>query len=317
MKKVLIAKPFYSKNSPSGYKLLKEKGYDIIETPYNRDYTVEELKKAIREIDGVIADSEKWCDETLDAAPKLKVISRYGTGMDNVDVEAAKRHGVIVTNCPGVNSNTVAEQAVALLLSATRNIPQINKSTKQGGWDRGMFSEISGSTVGILGFGNIGQKVAKKLTGFGCRIIAYDKYPNLEAAKALEVELVTFEQLLSISDCISIHMPLLAETYHCISDENLNKMKKGVIIVNTSRGPIVDENAMYNALKQNQVALFASDVFEQEPPASSNPLFKLENYIATPHIAGETYENSEKTGLMTAQVIVDVFEGRNPANRRV
>lgn len=318
MKKVVIAKPLYSQNSPTGYRMLVEKGYEIVEIPYERDYTMAELKEVIGDIDGIIADSEPWCDESLDAAPKLKIISRYGTGMDSVDVDACKRHGVMVTNCPGVNSNTVAEQAVALMLSAIRRIPQLDTSTRQGAWERAMFHELNGHTVGILGFGNIGQKAAKKLAGFGCRVIAYDKFPNAQAASQIGVEMVDFERVLTESDFISIHMPLLPETRHCINADSIAKMKDGVVLVNTSRGPVVDEHAMAEALRTQKVSVFASDVFEHEPPSSENtPLFGLSNYICTPHIAGETYENSERTGIMTAQVIIDVFEGREPANRRV
>lgn len=317
MKKIVIAKPFYAENSPTGYQMLIEKGYEIVLNPHNRDYTKDELKEVIGDIDGIIADSEPWCEETLHVAPKLKIISRYGVGMDSVDIQACKRYGVMVTNCPGLNSNAVAEQAVALLLSAIRKIPQLNLKTKSGAWPKEMFKEIDSHTVGILGFGGIGQKVARKLSGFGCRVVAYDKFPDEAAARRLNVEILSFDQLLKESDFISIHMPLLPETRHCINGETIAKMQDGVIVVNTSRGPLVDEAAMAEAVRSGKVLTFATDVFEQEPPQRDMPLFQLENCICTPHSAANTYENEERTGIATAQVIIDVFEGREPPNRLV
>ncbi len=316
MKKIVIAKPFYAINSPTGYKMLQEKGYDILLNPHNRDFTLEELKQVVGDIDGIIADSEPWGEEALSAAPKLKIIARYGVGMDSVDIEACKRHGVMVTNCPGLNSNAVAEQAVSLLLSAIRKIPLLNAQTKAGKWPKEMFKEISYHTVGILGFGRIGQLVAKKLGGFGCRILAYDKYPSEEIAHNLGVEMVSFDHVLAESDFISIHMPLLPETRHCINTKSISKMRDGVILVNTSRGPIVDEAAMVEALNSGKVLAFATDVFAQEPPRKDNPLFSQACCICTPHSAANTYENEERTGIATAQTIIDVFEGREPSNRR-
>ena len=317
MKKIVIAKPFYAKNSPTGYRMLVEKGYEIVLNPHNRDYTQDEIIEVVGDIDGIIADSEPWGEQTLSAAPKLKIISRYGVGMDSVDTQACQRHGVMVTNCPGLNSNAVAEQAVALLLSAIRKIPLLNAKTKSGQWPKELFKEIDSHTVGILGFGGIGQKVAKKLGGFDCRIVAYDKFPDEGAARSLNVELLSFDQLLKQSDFISVHMPLLPETKHCINAETIAKMQDGVIIVNTSRGPIVDEAAMAQVVKSGKVLTFATDVFEQEPPRKDLSLFELEGCICTPHSAANTYENEERTGIATAQVLIDVFEGREPPNRRV
>ncbi|MDD5017731.1 MAG: phosphoglycerate dehydrogenase [Eubacteriales bacterium] len=316
MRKVLIAMPHYSETCTRGYRMLKAYGCKIIENHYDRDYTVRELQTIMPDVEGVIADSEKWCEETLTAAPKLKVIARFGTGMDSVDVEAAKRHGVIVTNCPGLNANTVAEQAIALIFCALRKIPELDADTKRGGWSRVMFHELCGKTVGIMGFGAIGQKVAEKLQGFNCNIITFDKFPNFDRAKTLGVSMMSFEEVAQKSDVISLHMPLLPDTRHIINAESLRLFKDGVLIVNTARGALVDEGALAGALRNGKVSMFAADVFEQEPPAKDVPLFLCRNYICTPHIAGETFENREKTGAATAAVLIDVFEGREPPNRR-
>lgn len=317
LKKVLIAKPNYSKYSPSGYKLLRDHGYELTETPFERDYELEELKEVIADVDAVIADSEPWCEESFAAAKKLKVVARYGTGMNSVDTEAAVRHGVICTNCPGVNANAVAEHALALLLSGMRQITILNESMKQEVWKQGMFHELAGATVGIFGFGYIGQKVAQKLMGFECKVIAHDVNPNFDAAKRTNTDMVSFEDLLTQSDIICLHVPLLPETYHCINTDTLKKTKKGVGFVSEARGAVVDEAAMYDALVSGQVSFLATDVFEHEPVTRENtPLLSLRNVIATPHNGGETYENSEHCGLMTAHQVIDVLEGREPINRR-
>lgn len=315
--KILIAKPNYSKFSKKGYEMLKRKGYTLVETNLNRDYTLEELKSLVGDIDGVIADSEPWCEEVMEAAPKLKVIARYGTGMNTVDTEAAKRRGIVCTNCPGVNANPVAEHILALMLSAVRDIVNLNAETKQGKWNQYIFHEISESTVGILGFGYIGQSVAKKLTGFDCRILAYDIFPDHEAAEKIGVQLVNFDEIIANSDIICLCVPLVADTYHLINTETLSRTKKGVIFVSDARGEVIDEGAMSEALKSGQVSFFATDVFEHEPATPENtPILLLPNVIATPHNGGETYENGERCGECTAQQVIDVLESREPFGRR-
>lgn len=316
-KKVLIAKPNYARFSPTGYGMLKDKGYELIEIPFDHNYTLEELKELVVDVDGVIADSEPWCEEAFSAAPKLKVVARYGTGMNSVDTEAAKRHNVVCTNCPGINANAVAEHAMALMLSAVRNITNLNEDMKSGCWKQSIFREIAGSTVGIMGFGFIGQKIAKKLTGFECEIIAYDVNPDYEAAKESNTHFVSFEELLRRSDIISLNVPLVPATYHCINEETLRLTKKGVVFVSEARGSVVDEKAMYDALVSGQVGFLATDVFEHEPVTIENtPLLGLKNVIASPHNGGETYENGERCGEMTARQVIDVLEGREPVNRR-
>lgn len=316
--KIVIAKPGYKDNSPTGYKMLVDKGYEIVHIPYSRDYTMEELKTVVGDIDGIIADSEPWNEESLSCAPKLKIISRYGVGMDSVDTEACKRHGVIVTNCPGVNANPVAEHAVAMLLCAKRNLIKINETTKQGQWKQYLFSELSGQTVGIIGFGYIGQKVAQKLMGFECNIVAYDVVHNNEMAEKTNTKFVDLEFLLSKSDIICLHCPLTPDTFHLINSETLSRTKKGVIFISEARGEVVDEAAMYDALTSGHVAYFATDVFEHEPATPSNtPILRLENVFASAHNGGETYENSERCGILTAKHLIDALEGREPEDRRV
>jgi D-3-phosphoglycerate dehydrogenase len=287
-------------------------------TDLDRDYFLEELLPMVGDIDGCIANCEPWGEEAMSAAPKVKILARYGTGMNSVDTEAAKRHGIIVTNCPGVNANSVAEHIMTLMLAGVRNLPKMNDMTKEGQWINLNFHEITGKTVGILGFGFIGKLVARKLTGFDCRTIAYDVVHDDETAAKYNVEFKSFEELMAESDIICILVPLLPSTENMINRESLKLCKKGVVFVTDARGEVVDEEAMYDALVSGQVGFFASDVFVHEPATPENtPLLTLPNVIATSHNGAESYENLENCGIMTAQQIIDALEGREPVNRRV
>ena len=283
-KKVLVAKPFYKKFSPTGYRMLLDRGYDVVTTDLDRDYFLDELIPLVGDIDGCIANCEPWGEEALSAAPKLKILARYGVGMNSVDTEAARRHGVMCTNCPGINANPVAEHVMAMLLGALRDLPNLNESTKKGLWKTGIFRELTGATVGILGFGFIGQLVAKKLSGFDCRVLAYDIAPNYEAAAKTGVTFTGFEELLSQSDYIIILVPLVPDTFEMINRETLKISKPGAVFVSDARGEVVDEEAMYEALVSGRVSYFATDVFVHEPATPENtPLLTLPNVIATPH----------------------------------
>ena len=318
MKKVLVAKPSYRKYSPTGYQMLLDKGYDVVCTDLDRDYSLEELLPMVGNIDACIANCEPWGEEAMSAAPKVKILARYGTGMNSVDTEAAKRHGIMVTNCPGVNANSVAEHVLLLLLAALRDLPRMNDMTREGQWKNLNFHEVTGKTVGILGFGYIGKLVAKKLIGFDCQTIACDIVQDKETAAMYHVEFRSFEELMAESDIICILVPLLPSTENMINRESLKLCKRGVIFVTDARGEVVDEEAMYEALTSGQVSFFASDVFVHEPATPENtPLLSLPNVIATSHNGAESYENLENCGIMTAQQIIDALEGREPVNRRV
>lgn len=279
--------------------------------------TFDELKEIVEDIDGVVVGVDDWNEDVFKLAPKLKGMARFGVGVDNIDLNAAKEHGIIVCNSPGINSSAVAEQAVALMLSLIRNIPEMNRAVRKGEWPRPMFHELKSRTIGFLGFGAIARNVAQRLAGFGPEMIAYDKYPNQEAADKLGVRLVSQEEVLKESDIISIHLPATDETKHLINKETIQQMKDGVYIVNTARGSIVNEADMAGALESGKAAGFGTDVFEHEPIDLSGPLFKYDNYIATPHVSAETFENCETTSVVTARALLAVFEGREPENRLV
>lgn len=315
--KVLVTATNYSKYCQAGKKILENAGCEIIENPHGRPYTFDELKEIVEDIDGVVVGVDDWNEDVFKLAPKLKGMARFGVGVDNIDLNAAKEHGIIVCNSPGINSSAVAEQAVALMLSLIRNIPEMNRAVRKGEWPRPMFHELKSRTIGFLGFGAIARNVAQRLVGFGPKMIAYDKYPNQEAADKLGVRLVSQEEVLKESDIISIHLPATDETKHLINKETIQQMKDGVYIVNTARGSIVNEADMAGALESGKAAGFGTDVFEHEPIDLSGPLFKYDNYIATPHVSAETFENCETTSVVTARALLAVFEGREPENRLV
>lgn len=315
--KVLVTATNYSKYCQPGKKLLEAAGCEIIENPHGRPYTFEELKEIVGDIDGVVVGVDTWNEEVFRLAPKLKVLARFGVGVDNIDLEAAKARGIIVCNSPGINSSAVAEQAAALILSSIRQVPQMNNAVREGKWPRPMFHELKRRTMGFLGFGAIARNLAERLAGFHPEMIAHDKYPNLEMADKLGVKMVSQEEVLKRADIISIHLPATDETRHLINQETLDKMKDGVYVVNTARGSIVSEKDMAEALKTGKVSGFATDVFETEPIDLSGPLFAFPNYIATPHVSAETYENCETTSVVTAEEILSVFDGKEPEHKLV
>lgn len=316
MKKVMAFATDYDILCQDGLKMLQDFGCEVVFNAYGRPYTFDELKEVMSDVDAVIANMEQWNGAALDASPNLKVIARFGTGYDSVDLVEAKNHGVVVTNCPGLNAPAVAEHAIALILSALRRIPELSQNTKQGGWKRVMYRELSSCTVGILGFGAVGHCLAEKLQGFGCKLLAYDVKPDTQAAERLNIKLCSFEEVMSHSDIISIHMPLFPETNEVINDKSIALCKPGVIMVNTARGPLIDEAAVSRAIEGGILSSFACDVMVQEPADTSNPILKHEGFICTPHVASQSYENYCNTGIATAQAIIDVLSGKEPKNRK-
>ncbi|MDR1518889.1 MAG: phosphoglycerate dehydrogenase [Planctomycetota bacterium] len=313
---MLVCLVNYEKYCAEGRDRLKAAGYEVTFNPHGRVYRPEELHKAIADVDAVIADNEEWNEASYQAAPKLKVIAKFGVGLNNFDLEAAKRHNVVVANCAGLNANTVSEQTIALFLGMLKRIPQLAAALKRGEWPKAEYPVFAGRKAGLLGFGAIGKKVAAKLVGMGLEVSAYDKFPDAEAAAAIGVAMTGMEAVMRGSDYIFVHVPYLKETHHLVNDDTIAMMKEGVYLVNTARGLVVDEAAAARALDSGKMAGMASDVFEVEPPPADTPVFACDNYICTPHIAGDAFENMRANGLATAAIITDVFAGREPRNRQ-
>lgn len=314
MKKVLVSVTNYSKFCQRGKKMLEDYGCEIIETQNGRPFTDDELKSMIGDFDAAVVGCDIWNEGVFKVGTKLKALARFGIGVDNIDLTEAKNHGIKVSNCVGINSNSVAEHALTLMLTMNRLVPKLNKSTREGKWERVVVHEMNYYTVGLIGFGGIARKVAEKLIPFGAKLIAFDKYPNMEEAQRLGVEICDLITVLNKSDIISLHVPAINDTIHMINEQSIAQMKDGAYLVNTARGAIVDEKAAYKALKSGKLTAFASDVFEKDPVELDNPLLELKNFICTPHTAAESYENYDLTGVETAQAIIDVFEGKTPKN---
>ena len=264
-----------------------------------------QLLPALADASAVIIRSATRIDaEALAHAPNLQVVARAGVGLDNVEVDAATKAGVMVVNAPTSNIVSAAEQAVALLLALARNLPQAAASLRGGEWKRSKFTgvELEGKVAGLLGLGRIGVLVAQRLSAFGMRIVAYDPYVPTARAAQLGVRLLSLEELLAEADFISVHLPKTAETAGIIGDKELRLVKPGVRIVNAARGGIVDEHALALALKDGRVAGAALDVYATEP-CTDSPLFGFDNVVATPHLGASTHEAQEKAGTQVARSV--------------
>ncbi|MGQ9781393.1 MAG: phosphoglycerate dehydrogenase [Nitrososphaeria archaeon] len=296
------------------------KKYEIRSSPFKAAAGVKELIPIIRDVDATIAGIEPYTKEVYDVAVRLKIVARYGVGYDNVDVAEATRHGVFVTTLPGINAETVAEHTLALIFAAARDLLNVARETKPSTWRniaQSYYSEktpfeLSGKTLGILGLGAIGSTVAKLCAPLNMRILAFDPYINAEKAKAVGVELTSLETLLRESDILTIHAPLTDRTRHIIGEKELKMMKKTALLVNASRGALIDENALYRALKERWLSGAALDVLEKEPPETDNPLFTLDNVIITPHVAGASVENFMRCDAMIEQQIAEALAGKVP-----
>lgn len=314
MRKILVTATNYSQLCANGKKILESNGFEVIENPLGRPMTLEERKPYLPEIEAAIVGPGTWDDEVYALAPNLKCIGRFGIGVDNLDLNAAKARGITVFNAAGSNSKAVAEHAIALMFGLVRQLPQLNKSTREGKWERLTFREFSSLTIGFIGFGGIARLTAERLAPFGSRLIAYDKFPNKEAAQERNVTLTSLEEVLRTSDIVSIHAPSLPDTFHMINREALAMMKKTAYLVNTARGPLVDELALYDALVSGTLAGAGLDVYEQEPISPDNPLLSLDCVLCTPHSAAETLETYHNVGTFTAENVVAYFQGRTPEN---
>lgn len=303
--------------SPEGRAILEQaKG---VEADIRAKVPPDELKKIIKDYHGLIVRSAtKVTAEVIEAAPNLRVIGRAGTGVDNIDLTAATKKGIVVMNTPGGNTLSAAEHTISMMLSLARHIPQATASLKAGKWEKDRFlgTEVKDRTLGIIGLGNIGSVVARLAEGLGMKVIGFDPYLAAEVAAKKKVEMVSLDELWARSDFITVHTPLTASTKNLINAASLAKMKKGVRLINCARGGIIDEKALYEAIVQGQVAGAALDVFEKEPPGA-HPLLELEQVICTPHLGASTAEAQVKVSIAIAQQVVEyLLQGtaRNAVN---
>lgn len=303
--KVLLPQPIVK----AGMELLEKSGK--FEPVVFSSPDMAEIQKIIGTIDALLVRSGfKVNKDLLDAASRLKVISRVGAGLDNIDVEYARKKGIEVLNVKGANALSVAEHTMSFIFALAKNLFDFDKRVRQGEWDiRYAYRafEIQGKTLGLVGFGLIGRETARMALGLGMRVLFYD--PFVEGEFALSVERVNhLDELLERSDFVCLHVPLNENTVSMIGEKELKKMKPTAFLINVSRGSVVDTHALCRALQEKWIAGAATDVFEKEPPASNHPLFALDNIIVTPHVAGLTRECSERVAVKAVENLIEAIE---------
>jgi D-3-phosphoglycerate dehydrogenase len=302
--RVLVADPI----APEGIEILKKHAEVDVKTGLKP----EDLISIIGEYEGLMVRSEtKVTAKVIEAGKKLQVIARAGVGIDNIDVEAATQRGIVVVNAPTANTMAAAEHSIALMLALARHIPQAHDSLRSGAWKRQNFVgvEVRNKTLGIVGLGNVGSEVARRVQGFQMRVLAYDPYVSHEYARNLRVELVPLEQIIREADFITLHLPLTPQSKNMIGAKELSLMKPTVRIINCARGGLIDEQALDQALRDGKVAGAALDVFAQEPPKDS-PLLKNERVIVTPHLGASTQEAQANVAIDAAEQIISVLNGQ-------
>jgi len=284
------------------------------ELPPPRDVLIKEAAAA----DGLLSLLTDRIDGALlDAAPRVRVVSNYAVGFDNVDVDAATARGVVVTNTPGVLTETVADFAITLLLAVARRVVEADRYTREGrwkSWEPMLFlgQDLHGTTLGLVGLGRIGAAVARRAHGFNMRMLYYDVVRREDLERELALEFTSLDDLLRRSDFISVHTPLTPQTRHLISTQQFGMMKRTAVLVNTARGPIVDPDALYRALADRRIWGAGLDVFEAEPVPADHPLLRLDNIIVVPHIASASVETRTKMALMAADNLLAVLSDRQP-----
>lgn len=307
--KILLTTTSFQDTPGKHHDLLESTGFQIdkLRGPVNEDV----LLPIIADYDGVVCGDDDYTEKVIakGKAGKLKVLSKYGVGLDRIDQEAAKKHGVIVCNTPAINQTTVAEHTLALLLTFLKNIHLEYNITKVGGWHRHVGSELMEKKLGIIGLGKVGKELAKRLTVFGVETFAFDKYYDNDFNKEFGVTACdSVEQLVATVDIMSINAPLTEETKSLINADIINShMKENMIIVNTSRALIIDHEALIDGLKSKKIKGYMTDVMEEEPMVENHPLLQFDNVLITPHIGSRTFENVQKQGSKSVENLIDVL----------
>lgn len=313
--RLLVTPTSYGKNDSRLKSELEAEVGEVIYNPTGKPLTSAEVAKLLPGVDGYIAGLDSIDANALKTADRLKVIARYGVGVDKVDLPAAKERGIVVTNTPGANSASVAELALGLMLALARQIPEAVEAVHQGRWPRYAGLSLEGKTVGILGFGAIGKQLARRLAGFDCRILAFDPFADAVFAKENRVDLVTLDEAIGQADFVSLHLPLLPETRCLVNDIFLKKMKRGSFLINTARGEVIDEDALLRALQNGHLQGAALDAFTFEPPDPKHPLLALPQVIATPHLGAQTDGATSNMGWLAMKDCLAVLRNEEPIFR--
>jgi D-3-phosphoglycerate dehydrogenase len=311
--KVLVTPTSFGKGDSTLKIALERAVREVVYNPFDRPLTSAELIPLVGDIDGYIAGLDHIEERVVEEAKRLKVIARYGAGLDRVCLPAATKRGIVVTNTPGANSAAVAEMTLGLMLALGREICRADRETRAGGWPRISGIGLRGKTVGLVGFGAVGREVSSRLKGFDCRILMYDPAVDAKIAAGYGADSVPLDHLLASCDFVSLHATLLPETTGMVDAVFLSKMKHGSFLVNTARGELIDESALQSALEKGLIRGAALDCFRKEPPGADHPLFRMPQVLVTPHIASHTDEAVNAMGWMSLNDCLDVLRGgRSP-----
>lgn len=309
--KVLVT-PRSFRNTPGRHwEKLRHAEIEVLESPSERPLREEELIGLVKDVDAMIVGLDEVTRRVIEGAKSLRIIAKYGVGVDNIDLNAAAERGVIVTYTPGANAPAVAELTWGLILALARHIAIHHLRLKAGILERQTGWELGGKTLGIIGLGSIGKEVAKRARAFEMKVLAYDPYLDQEHAREHGAELCSLGRVLSESDIVSLHCPLTSETEGIIGSRELELMKGGALLINTARNGLVDETALYKALKERKLGGAAFDTFEAEADLKS-PLLELENFLASPHAGAATYESILRMAELAASEVVRVLKGQAP-----
>lgn len=315
--RVLVTPRSFGRHDPQLKTELEETVGEVVYNPFGRSLTSSEVQELLPGCDGYIAGLDAIDRAALEAADRLRVIARYGVGVDRVDLEAAREKGIVVTNTPSANSASVAELAIGLMLSLARMIPLANQETRAGKQPRIQGVSLEGKVVGLLGLGAIGKRVARRLQGFDCTVSAYDPAVDAAAAQEVGAVLCSQEEVVTQSDFLSLHVPVLPETRGMVNVSFLVQMKPGAFLINTARGELIDEAALFAALESGHLRGAALDAFAQEPPSRGNPLFSLPQVIAAPHMGAHTDSATNAMGWGALRECLAVLRGEEPIHRVV
>ncbi len=312
--KVLIVTRSFGSASQKPWDILAQAGCETTRADMSKKVTEDRLIDLLQGMDAAIIGLVPVTARVFESAPDLKTVCGYGAGIDHIDTDGARRHEVIITNCPGANDPSAADLTLGLMIAVARNIPRVERELRKGNWDRHQGVDLWKKTLGLVGFGRIGSGVARRAAGFDMKVLAYDPYVDFGRTGLDGVGFESLENVIKQSDFISLHTPLNNETRNMIGAAELAMMKPSAYLINTARGGLVDEQALYAALIDKQIAGAAFDVFLEEPP-TDNPLLKLDNLVATPHIGAHTRESTDRMGVMAAQNVVAVLLGKPPLHR--
>jgi D-3-phosphoglycerate dehydrogenase len=306
---ILITAPSFALHDPEPLELLEAEGFSLIRNQTGKAYSKSEMISIVSDVEGIILGVDTVDADVINAAPKLKAISRYGVGMNNIDVEYAKTRGINVLNAAGANADAVADAAMTLMLAAAKKLLFLDAAVRQSDFSEVETFEMNGKTLGLIGLGNIGAKVARRAKGFDMTVLAYDVTQNAElAAGCGAVYMETLEALLETSDFVSLHLPILPDTYHIIGEREIARMKPGAVLINTARGGLIDEDALAAALLSGKLLGAGLDVFETEPLPLNSPLNGLINVVMTPHASADTYESTGKVSRAAALNLISALK---------